>query len=166
MSFNCNGLGDDKKRRCIFNWFRKYYDSHIIFLQETHSTQLCETVWSNEWGSKIYFSHGTSNSKGCAILFGKKMDYTVHKIEKDDKGRYLQLFLDINNNNFIFTNVYAPTKDHCKDQCLFLDFLIDTCIKFSGEHLIIEGDFNTVLDTSIDKKGGRNEPVSEYRNKL
>ena len=27
-----------------------------------------EAVWRNEWGGEIYFSHGTSHSKGVCIL--------------------------------------------------------------------------------------------------
>ena len=41
----------------------------IAFLQETHSSKSVEEIWKAEWGRKIYYSHGTTHSKGVMILF-------------------------------------------------------------------------------------------------
>ena len=66
-SMNCNGLGDSSKLTKVLNWLSLKRDE-IIFLQETHAEKLREKDWENIWGSKIYFSHGSSNSTGVAIL--------------------------------------------------------------------------------------------------
>ena len=40
VSYNVNGLGDDRKRRKIFNYMKKHTSGKaIVFLQETHSVQ-------------------------------------------------------------------------------------------------------------------------------
>ena len=56
-SLNVRGLVEKVKRRCVFDWLRNS-QYEMFFLQETHSTRECEKVWANEWGYKIYFSHG------------------------------------------------------------------------------------------------------------
>ena len=68
-SLNTRGLKDNKKRREVFRWLKKFHDG-IIFLQETHSSEKQEHLWKNEWGSDIIFSHGTSAARGVAILLG------------------------------------------------------------------------------------------------
>ena len=38
VSYNVNGLGDDRKLRKIFNYMEKHIsEKAIVFLQETHS---------------------------------------------------------------------------------------------------------------------------------
>ncbi len=72
-TFNVNGLGIDIKRQSIFNKLKG--DNSVIMLQETHSITNIEKKWKMEWGVKIIFSHGNSNSKGVAIIFPPKLDY-------------------------------------------------------------------------------------------
>ena len=71
ISFNVNGLGEELKRRKIFNWLKQYYSKCICFLQETHSTAQCENKWKTECDSELIFSHGSSNSRGVAIFISK-----------------------------------------------------------------------------------------------
>lgn len=48
-SFNCNGLAEKKKRGDVFMRLAdKSYD--IFCLQETHSPNLNEIKWKEEWG--------------------------------------------------------------------------------------------------------------------
>ena len=60
-SFNTKGLGMKTKRIAIFNWLKTQYTG-IYLLQETHSTSESVALWEREWGGKIIFSHGESNS--------------------------------------------------------------------------------------------------------
>ena len=61
----------------IFTWCRKQ-KSDFIFLQETHSKKKdTETCWKNEWGCEIIMAHGSSNSRGVAILVKKGVDCTI-----------------------------------------------------------------------------------------
>ena len=67
FSLNFRGLADTFKRRSLFHWIRKFHKG-ICFLQETHSALESESIWKNEWGTNIYFSHGSHNSRGVATL--------------------------------------------------------------------------------------------------
>ena len=62
LSLNVRGI-----RETIFTWCRKQ-KADFIFLQETHSKIDSEKCWRNEWGGEINMAHGSSNSRGVAIL--------------------------------------------------------------------------------------------------
>ena len=66
----CRGLQDHVKRRNFFHYLR-VIDCDIIFLQETHSSVNDEKMWKSQWGEHIWFSSGSSYSKGVAILIRK-----------------------------------------------------------------------------------------------
>ena len=88
VSFNLNGIKAETKRCTIFNLL-KAQNVHIVPLQETHSLNENERVWSNEWGYRIYFSHGTNMSKGVAILMQKDFPVEVEYIVMDTNGRII-----------------------------------------------------------------------------
>ena len=65
LTYNVGGLGDERKRRKIFNYIKKNTSGKsIIFFQETHSTQKVENLWRHQWCGDMIFSHGTSGSRG------------------------------------------------------------------------------------------------------
>ena len=110
-SFNCRGLHDRQKRINIFTWLKKHHNG-ITLLQETHSALTDETDWSKEWGGAIIFSHGSTNSRGVAILIPEplKLNFKIASTFKDTSGRILLLECNIEKNKFVIINVYAPTK--------------------------------------------------------
>ena len=119
-SFNCRGIRDFKKRATIFHWLSNKHGG-ISLLQETHSMVEDESVWKREYGGIIYYSHGTNQSRGVAILIP---DHITHRfkhlsVEKDIEGRLLILNCEIDNNPLLLINVYAPTKDLGSQQMLF-----------------------------------------------
>ena len=81
------GLGDETKRRGVFEYCRKRAD--LILLQETHCTKNQENRWCTEWGGKIIFSNGESNARGVAMLINKGIDMKILKTVRDDDGRLL-----------------------------------------------------------------------------
>ena len=78
LSFNVNGLNGKVKRCAVFNRLKK--KNSIVLLQETHSSANDEHVWKSEWGNHIVFCHGSTNSKGVAILFPEQLEYNVNNI--------------------------------------------------------------------------------------
>lgn len=147
----------------MFTWLQTHNPSNtVFFLQETHSSVDHEQTWRSEWGSDMFYSHGTTESKGVVIMFPKQLDVTVSQQINDDHGRYILLDCLIDSSRFILVNVYAPTKNHVTEQCHFLTSLQEALEPFSGENLIVGGDFNTILNPVLDKQGGRQEPVSRY----
>ena len=70
LSLNVRGLRDSKKRRELFRWLKHFHNGNksIIFLQETHATELDKHIWEKEWGSTVILSDYNTNSRGVAIL--------------------------------------------------------------------------------------------------
>ena len=123
LSLNANGLGDAKKRQSVFGWLKKYKGANqkITFMQETHSTKKLESIWENEWGDHdIYFSHGTSGSKGVATVIPKNLDHKINQIIRSQDGRFIMINLTVKDNIFCLINCYAPTVDKPKEQLEWL----------------------------------------------
>lgn len=155
-SFNARGLGEAKKRRSIFKWLKDLHKG-VFLIQETHSQPSIEKVWEKEWGNTIIFSHGTSKSRGVAVLFSKQLDVCIHKTVTDVNGRYILLEMDIDNNPLVLMNIYAPTKDKPKEQAVFIEQIFDILQEYQDKNIILAGDFNTYLNPDKDKKGGKSE---------
>lgn len=77
--YNTRGLGNKVKRLATFSWL-KNHNSGIHLLQNKNSHIVSENQWERKLGSKIFFSHGSSNSKGVAILFENHIDVDINEI--------------------------------------------------------------------------------------
>ena len=149
ISFNARGLRDKEKRRAVFDFYRTRCD--ILLIQETHSVSTDEKCWTAEWGSRILFSHGVNNARGTAMCINKKVlqKLKINNIVSDADGRYIMCLLTINEVTLHMCGIYAPNVDSPG----FFENLFrkshEACDK-----LVIIGDFNTVLNTDLDKKGG------------
>ncbi len=96
-SQNVNGLADNTKRVAVFNKLKRKGQA-IFLLQETHSTSLMERNWKRDWGGgDIVFSHGTSNSRGVAILFSEEYTGKIVKKYCDGDGRFIILDILLDN---------------------------------------------------------------------
>jgi len=168
VSLNARGLGEKKKRRTVLKWIKDNHSKRdgIVFLQETHTTELSEQTWKRDWDGEVFFSHGTCGSRGVAILIPKSVHVTVSDTICDNSGRLLVLDCTIDDEDFILANVYAPTKDHQHDQITFLQDIDELLRNYVDRNLIIGGDFNTYLDKKLDKHGGLYDDISNYANQL
>ncbi len=150
-SMNVRGLGDHLKRTQVFSWLNNR-SADIFLLQETHSSVNSEQVWRDDWGnSNIFFSHGTTNSRGVCILFKDSCNFDLVKSFHDNDGRFIILDIVLNNQKITLINVYGPNKD----EPLFFENIHRKMTDFDCESIVWGGDFNCVLDTMMDKKGGR-----------
>ena len=95
ISLNVRGLRDTVKRRSIFTYL-KDQDANFYFLQETFPKVSDEAVWRNEWGGEIYFSHGTSHSKGVCVLINRVVKEKVTFTFSDADGRIILINLTHN----------------------------------------------------------------------
>ena len=148
-TFNVRGLREYKKRSEFFHFVRKKkFD--IIFLQEVHSSSEISKMWSTQWGSKIWFSHYNSRARGVAILFSKTLPITVHNIINDEYGRFVILYVSVENKKFVLANIYAPNEDNPN----FFNTCFGEIDRFRPDYKIVAGDLNLVLDLIVDKQGG------------
>ena len=150
-SLNCNGLGNREKRDSVLEWLKNKRED-IIVIQETHSTLASEATWKGAWDGPIYFNHGTSNARGTIILIKRQAQHVVnvnHVILNNGRAHYIEF--DIEGTKFCLANIYAPNNDD-------LNFLETVTFDLLGrprnDYLVMTGDWNTVLDNSLDKMGG------------
>ena len=115
-----------------------------------------EIQWRNEWGGKIFSSHGSSNSGGVAILIRNGVDCSVHFSILDPLGRFIILKVEIDDKAYALVNIYAPNRD--KDLTVFFKnvhkVIRDEDIDCEENIISIGGDFNCPLNPEMDKKGG------------
>ena len=90
VSLNVRKMRDQAKRRSIFSNLKDQKAS-IYFLRETYSELKDETIWQNEWGGKMYFSHGSRHSKGTCILIDPSITYNVQYSFSNNSGRITPL---------------------------------------------------------------------------
>ena len=151
ISLNVRGLRNRVKRRSIF-CFLKDQNCDVFFLQDTYSEPNDGNTWQSECGGDIFFSHGSTHSRGVCILLSSSMNCIVKNIHKDQTGRINSIDLNFNATNFSFGNVYAP--NGLRQQQEFLHSLNRYLMSNTDvENLIIGDDWNVSL-RDIDKKGG------------
>ena len=141
ISLNVRGLGAYQKRRKMYTQLRKSGAS-VICIQETHSTLKTEYVWKTEWGQHAIFNHGSSNSRGVAILFNNINRKNVRCLYQDNRGRCIICEVSINNIEILVVNVYAPNLDEPE----FFTDIFDRISTTAYINLVIIGDFNVVLE--------------------
>jgi hypothetical protein len=89
----------------------------------------------------------SSNSRGVAVLFNNNFEYTIHKVNVDSKGNFIIIDITIINClRFTLVNIYGPNND---DPHFYTD-LHTRIDSFENDSILICGDWNLVLDPSID----------------
>uniref|UniRef100_A0A3B3IJR3 Reverse transcriptase domain-containing protein n=1 Tax=Oryzias latipes TaxID=8090 RepID=A0A3B3IJR3_ORYLA len=151
VSLNVRGLRDNVKRKSMF-LFCKNVKASCILLQETHSVKADEQFWSNQWGDKILFCHGTNKSSGVALLF-KNCSFKVITHISDDDGHWLICVLKTDDGFLILCNVYGYNiPSHNK--LLLTEIAKHVKLlnhKYCTNTVVIGGDYNMVLDEWLDR---------------
>ena len=86
------------------------------------------------------------------FLMNPNFHCQVENCIKHKNGRFIILDLKADDSHLILLSIYAPNDS--AQQITFFKNLQGVLLSFSGENIIIEGDFNCPL-TSSDKLGGR-----------
>ena len=86
------------------------------------------------------------------LLMNPNFDCQVENCIKDKNRRFIILDLKADDSHLILVSIYAPNDS--TQQITFFKNLQDVLLSFSGENIIIGGDFNWPL-TSSDKLDGR-----------
>ena len=149
-TLNCAGIRGAPRRSVLCEeWKRMKVD--VLFLQETHVACVKEgqTV-EKEFGCKAFWSFGTGNARGVGILLAHHLVYNIVKFNYDFDGRLFAIDIDMFNLNFRLINIYAP--NHYSDRIDFLSSLESYLV--TRRHVVLAGDFNFVMSTSLDKIGG------------
>ena len=100
LSLNTRGIRTFEKRKAIFSWLLNS-GADICFLQETYSTQEVENIWRKQWKGNMFFSHGSSHSRGVLVLVRDNLDFQLRSIKVDSQGRYVFLEVSIQDSHNI-----------------------------------------------------------------
>lgn len=165
MTINVRGLNERKKRRSVFRWI-KQNKVDICLIQESYSSPEVENIWSNEWGRKIIFSHGTRHGRGVMILLKPGLDIEIGNTLKDNIGRLLLLDAKIQDTPFKICNIYAPNNED--SQLQFYNHLNNllTLHLNKEDKIIIGGDFNVIFNPALDRKANIPYQASRKYNQI
>lgn len=154
VSLNVRGINNKVKRLSIFDWARKK-NFDVIMLQECYCSEDDMTAWSDEWGGTCIFAHGSKHSKGTMMMFKPGFDIEILEELIDKEGRYIIARVLIQGEPFNLINVYAPNT--MRDKHIFFLHLKEEIESHDIDdgNLIIGGDWNTIQDGKLDKKGGK-----------
>ena len=144
-TLNVRGLGNNLKRKTLFNYFR-HKELDIIFLQEVHCNNKAARLWQKQWGNKWLVFSGTTASRGTAILFANnkmKIDKTIVDLD----GCYVICNITVENVHYTLCNIYAPNK-HCPR---FFATIFKAIEKIGQEYIIMGRDFNLTLNNDLDR---------------
>lgn len=151
LSYNVQGLRGISKRTDVFD-FLKNTNFDIYCLQETHFTDTEEKSVLNLWNGECLFNNYRSNARGVAILFGKNMEYKVHKKITDNEGNFLVVDITAQSKRFTLINIYGPNTDSPS----FYQKIFCHIEEIGNSEYIICGDFNLVLDPYMDSSNYKN----------
>ena len=144
MTINVNGLGNYAKRQNVL-YFLENLGYDIFLIQETHCFEF------PEWKGSFVASYGTSNSRGCAILFKRNLGIRITNQYSGPDGRLCYADIDINGCATRLVCVYAP--NHPSGRQRFFSEELSACLSQSDNN-IIAGDFNCVHCFSLDTLNG------------
>lgn len=147
LSLNANGLRDGNKRVGLLHWL-SHFAADFVCLQEAHVLSAEECVsWFSSYGYLAVASPGSARSCGTVVLY--RSTYSLRNFWTDDHGRFVLAEFECRGNVFRLASFYAPNRNPERDA-----FLLDCVDKIDPSvPTVVCGDFNTVFDRVLDRRG-------------
>ena len=155
-SYNVRGMRGFKKRCDFMKWLNdRSKNVDLTILVDTHchlprEARQWRKLWSHDKDDS-YWSYGTKNRKGVAILLNPnlKEKAKILKVDIDSNGRYIKLILEIGNLKYRILGVYAPNDD--ADRINFIRNLNIVLIDEYDAETIVGGDHNLAFSDELDR---------------
>lgn len=96
---------------------------------------------------KVFSSPGTSKSRGGSILINKAVNFNETDVLIDSDGRYVIVYGQLLDTPIALCNIYAPNLDRPE----FFHNLSQLLLILGGIQIILDGDFNQILDQNLDR---------------
>lgn len=155
VSWNVKGLNHPVKRSKVFSHLKKL-KGDIVYLQETHLCPKDHSRLNRDGFSQIFHSTFQSKSRGAAILIRKNVQFVQTNVITDNNGRFVIVQGHLYNTPVILACVYAPNWDNTNFFKNFLSVLPD----LNSHQLILSGDWNCVLHSSLDRSAVTSRPLT------
>ena len=95
------------KWKQIAEWIRNQNPTRCC-LQEKHMRQVdTYEIKINDW-SKIYWASNEKKKAGVAILISDKAKVKINLVKRGREGKYILIKGNINNEEIVILNMYAP----------------------------------------------------------
>lgn len=146
LSWNIRGIGSLTKRNKILNHIT-HLQPDICLLQETHLSKTDTDKLITPQFNKVYSSNYNSRQRGVSILINRKIKFTHNTTITDPEGRFIIINIILNNNQLTIGNIYGPNTDNPS----FFQNFFATLSENTNNTVIIGGDFNTVINHSLDR---------------
>ena len=149
ISLNVYGLRDQDKRSGLRQWISSLpFNVDIVCLQEAHVVSQAEaSLWFSSAGFTVASSPGTNRS--CGIIMLARPSCLMVNSWPDRDGRFLMCEFSCRGKVFRVATVYAPNRNPDRN-----DFFDSVSSKMDvSVPTILCGDFNCVLDRSVDRRG-------------
>lgn len=140
ISWIVRAINKPAKRSKVFSHLLDQ-GAEIAYLQGTHLLNKDHLKLYRGGFNQIYHSNFNSKSRGVAILIHRNVQFVETITIRDQHGRYVIVLGKLFNMPVVLANIYAPNWDNMQ---FFRDNL-DT------HNLILGGDLNCVLDTTLDR---------------
>lgn len=155
ISWNVKGANNIVKRQKILSHLQQL-KVDIAFLQETHLCNAAVSSLKRNWVGQVYHSKFNAKARGTAILINKNISFHSQEVISDPNGRYIIVVGQLFANSVILVNLYAP---NCDDSNFF-ERLFLTIPKIDHGYLVVGGDFNLVLDATLDRSSTNPQRLS------
>ena len=136
-------------RKHLYQYLRDN-ETDIALLQETHFTKDLIKNVETETGCATYNSFGNSKAGGVSIVIGRKFErhVKIQTLYQDTQGRLIICKLTTESCVYVICNIYG----HNEDKVDLFAALNENLKECNCENIIIGGDFNFVLDDTLDAK--------------
>ena len=154
-SWNVKGLNKLEKRARVLSHL-KHLQVDIAFISESHLANKDHLVIRKDWVGQIFHSNFTQKSRGAAILINKKIQFNPSYVNADPFGRYVVVTGNLLGVPVTLASLYAPNSD---DENFFTTFF-SSLPDLNKYYLIAGGDFNCVLNPSLDRSIASSQPLT------
>ena len=148
FSFNANSIGKNPKRQTVFHHIKKK-NPDIVIACDTRICKSIENLVREEWGGKCVFNSFSSQARGVAIFIKKDFPLTILDEFCDTAGNILAVLFSYEEKRILLEGLYGPNSD---EPGFYSDLAFKKIVDWAPEFSIFAGDFNLVLDPSIDTK--------------
>lgn len=146
ITWNIRGVGTQTKKNKVLNYLNNI-QADVCLLQETHLSYSKQNSLINANFIHSFSSPYNSKQRGVCILINKRIRFTHNTTITDPEGRFIIINISINNNPITIVCIYGPNSDDSS----FFHNLFSSISNLSFCPVIIGGDFNTVINPSLDK---------------
>jgi hypothetical protein len=166
VSKNVGGLSSDPaKRNRLFHQLRSKRALDLVLLQETHSTDdAAVRRWmaeasSGAWRGQAFWHHGTSASRGVAVLIRDSSGIHDARVTyRDGPGRILRVDFTYASLPMAVVNVYAPCVP--AERAAFFRDALPLAMEGGGA-ILVAGDWNCV--TRAGDKAGTTDSAHRFQ---